>query len=107
MKSIKILALVMMAALMTAGCATKVQFTSEPEGAVIRYRGAGRASYRWNTASQVTPAEATVYYGKITAYAVWIDKDGNQIDSEHKDVILSNWRDVETVHFNKATDTKK
>lgn len=107
MKLFKVLALAMMAVLMTTGCATKVKFTSEPEGAVIRYRGAGRAAYRWNTASKRTPAEVEVYYGKITAYAVWIDKDGNQIDSEHKDVILSNWRDVETVHFNKATDTKK
>lgn len=107
MKLFKVLALAVMAVLMTTGCATKVQFTSEPEGAVIRYRGAGRAAYRWNTASKRTPADVEVYYGKITAYAVWTDKDGKHVYSEQKDVSLSNWKDVETVHFNKSTDARK
>ena len=104
MKLFKVLALAIMAVLMTTGCATKVKFTSEPEGAVIRYRGAGRAAYRWNTASTRTPAEADVYYGKITAYAVWTDKSGKHTYSNPKDVTLSNWRDTETVHFDKSKD---
>lgn len=107
MKLFKVLALAMMAVLMTTGCATKIQFTSEPEGAVIRYRGAGRAAYRWKTASSRTPAEAEVYYGKITAYAVWTDKNGKDVYSEPRDVSLSNWKDVETVHFDKNTDVRK
>ncbi len=107
MKLFKVIALAIMAVLMTTGCATKIQFTSEPEGAVVRYRGAGRAAYRWNTASSRTPSETKVYYGKITAYAVWTDEDGTHVYSEPKDVVLSNWRDVEIVHFDRATEARK
>lgn len=91
------------------GCATKIKVTSEPAGAMVRYRGEGRASYRWKTAPKLTPCEFSVPYGRISAYAIWPDKAQaktesggmNGVQSERKQVNLSLLRDEESIHFTK------
>ena len=89
------------------GCATKIKVTSDPAGAMIRYRGEGRASYRWKTAPKATPCEFDVYYGRISAYAIWPDGaqgaagSFNAVKSEPQEVSLSAFRDVEALHFTK------
>lgn len=82
----KILLLAAVAAL-AAGCVTHVRVESDPAGAMIRYRGEGRAAFRWKTASAVAPAEFDTYYGRISVYARW--PDGTE--SDHVMVPLSSW----------------
>lgn len=84
----RILLLAALAAL-SAGCATHVRIQSEPAGAMIRYRGEGRAAFRWKTAPTTAPTEFDTRYGRISVYAVW--PDGTK--SEHVMVPLSSWQD--------------
>jgi hypothetical protein len=81
------------AALLGAGCVSTVRVRSEPEGAMIRYRGEGRAAFRWKTAPTSAPTSFDVYYGRISVYGIW--PDGSQ--SAHRTVTLSNWRDPDEI----------
>lgn len=109
MKTKYIFACLLAGSMLAGGCATKIKVTSEPSGAMIRYRGEGRASYRWKTAPTLTPCEFSVPYGRISAYAIWPgpaqagDESGamNGIHSEKKQVDLSLLRDEESIHFTK------
>ena len=98
--------------LFASGCATKVQFTSDPPGAHIRYRGEGRAAFRWKTIPETTSYDAAnplvekIYYGRITAYADWhdgkIDPETRKLTpvlSERQEINLSSFDDVVKVHF--------
>ena len=91
--------------LFVSGCATRMRITSEPEGALVRLRGEGRAAFRWQTGPTVTPCEMDVYYGRVSAYVIWPNGETSKpgqisgVKSEKKTVKLSNWRDVETIHF--------
>ena len=92
-----LLPLLLAAAALGAGCASTVQVRSEPAGARVRWRGEGRASFRFRDAPSPAPTTLEgVYYGRITAYAVW--PDGTQ--SRPTEVVLSNWRDPDLVHLN-------
>ncbi len=87
-----LLPLLLAAAALGAGCASTVRIQSEPAGARIRWRGEGRASFRWKDAPAPAPVVLEdVYYGRISAYAVW--PDGSQ--SRKTEVVLSNWGDPE------------
>ena len=66
-------AAVALAAVLATGCATNVHVRSEPEGAMIRYRGEGRATFRWKTAPTTAPADLKLWYGRVSAYAIWPD----------------------------------
>ena len=89
-----LLPLLLAAAALGAGCASTVQVRSEPAGARIRWRGEGRATFRWQDAPGPAPTTlADVYYGRISAYAIW--PDGSQ--SRKTEVVLSNWRDPDPV----------
>ena len=81
------------AALLACGCASHVRVRTEPAGAMVRYRGEGRAAFRWKTAPTAAPTAFDVKYGRISAYAVW--PDGSQ--SRHETVVLSNWRDPDEI----------
>ena len=81
------------AVLLCSGCASHVRVRTEPAGALVRYRGEGRAAFRWKTAPSAAPTEFDVYYGRISAYAIW--PDGSQ--SRHEMVTLSNWRDPDEI----------
>ena len=101
-----ILPLLAVAALFVSGCATKVVITSAPPGAQVRYRGEGRAAFRWKDAPTVTPTEIKVYYGRISAYAFWEagppDPETGKIPVElsvTKEVSLSSSREKEELHF--------
>lgn len=104
-----LLPLMLVAAFLSGGCATKMVITSEPAGAMVRLRGEGRAAFRWQTGPTVTPCEMDVYYGRVSVYVIWPEKvvDGgktgmtfqNGTKSEKKEIELSAWRDVEKVHF--------
>lgn len=83
-----------------SGCATTVKFSSTPDAAMIRYRGEGRASFRWKTASDKTPCEEKMYYGRMSARAIWAD----DTVSVSKTVPLSMFRSTEEVSFDKAKD---
>ena len=90
-----VLSALLAAALLAGGCATHVRVRTEPaEGAVIRYRGEGRASFRWKTAPTTSPAEFDVYYGRMSVYAYW-PATGQR--SEKRMLTLSNWRDPDEV----------
>ena len=89
-----LLPLLLAAAALGAGCASTVRIQSEPAGARVRWRGEGRASFRWRDAPAPAPTTLEgVYYGRISAYAVW--PDGSQ--SPKTEIVLSNWRDPEPV----------
>jgi len=89
------------------GVSTHVRIRTEPAGGAIRYRGEGRASFRWqwarNHRAKVregmelpiarTETEFDTRYGRITAYAVW--PDGTQ--SPKVTVPLSSFRDPEPI----------
>lgn len=72
---------------------------------MVRLRGEGRAAFRWMTGPTVTPCEIDVYYGRVSVYAIWPDNVPastgkiNGVKSEKKQIDLSLWRDVESVHF--------
>ncbi len=91
-RNFAVAALVLCAALAT-GCATRVRIESEPAGAMIRYRGEGRATFRWKTAPTAAPADLKLYYGRISAYAIW--PDGTV--SEKKTLSLSALRPEEKI----------
>ena len=87
-----LLPLLFLATALGAGCASTVRIQSEPAGARIRWRGEGRASFRYRDAPGPAPTTIDrVYYGRISAYAIW--PDGSQ--SRKTEVVLSNWRDPE------------
>ena len=89
-----LLPLLLAAAALGAGCASTVRIQSEPAGARIRWRGEGRASFRWRDAPSPAPTTLDgVYYGRISVYAIWPDG----AESQHREVVLSNWRDPEPV----------
>lgn len=89
-----LLPLLLAAAALGAGCASTVQVRSEPAGARIRWRGEGRATFRWKDAPSPAPTTlADVYYGRISVYAIWPDG----AESPRREVVLSNWRDPEPV----------
>lgn len=97
MKTLPLAVALCAAAVLCGGCATRVKVRTEPAGAMVRYRGEGRAAFRWKTAPTASPTEFDVYYGRISAYAVW--PDGSQ--SRHETVTLSNWRDTEEIVLRK------
>lgn len=106
MKENKMLFVLLLAfGLFAGGCATRMRITSEPEGALVRLRGEGRAAFRWKTGPTVTPCEMDVYYGRVSVYVIWpngnVAEPGRMrgIKSEKKTVTLSNWHSVENVHF--------
>ena len=101
-----ILPLIAATALFVSGCATTIKVTSAPPGAQVRYRGEGRAAFRWQDAPTVTPTEIKVYYGRISAYAFWEDGPLNPetgkipvVLSVTKELKLSSVRDTEELHF--------
>ncbi|MBR1608492.1 MAG: hypothetical protein IJ678_02620, partial [Kiritimatiellae bacterium] len=81
------------AALLSCGCATRVLVKSEPEGAWIRYRGEGRATFRWKSAPTAAPADLKLYYGRVSAYAIWPDGSVSDVAT----VPLSASRPVEEI----------
>lgn len=86
-------ALCALCAALATGCASHVRVVTEPAGALVRYRGEGRAAFRWKTAPTASPTAFDVYYGRVSAYAIW--PDGSR--SRHKTVSLSNWRDPDPI----------
>ena len=89
-----VLPLLLAAAALAAGCASTVAIRTEPAGARVRWRGEGRASFRWRDAPSPAPTTLDgVYYGRISVYAIWPDG----AESQHREVVLSNWRDPEPV----------
>ena len=85
----RLIAICALAAL-AAGCSTHVRIRTEPEGGVIRYRGEGRAAFRWQYAYPTkTKTEFDTRYGRITTYARW--PDGSE--SEKVSVSLSSFED--------------
>ena len=106
MKTTFLLPLLAASVIFSSGCATKVNFTSDPPGAFIRYRGEGRAAFRWKTEPVRTPTMVKMYYGRISAYAIWPDGKTDPdtkllipVKTEPQEVSLSALRDSEAVHF--------
>jgi len=100
-----LLATLLALGLFAGGCATRIRITSEPEGALVRLRGEGRAAFRWKTGPTVTPCEMDVYYGRVSAYVIWPNGETSKpgqisgVKSEKKTVTLPNWGEDETIHF--------
>ncbi len=92
-----------LAACLLTGCATRLHIVSEPAGAVVRVRGEGRASFRWETGKTTTPCDMNVYYGRVSSYVIW--PDGTR--SVTKTVPLSNWERDTTISFCKTDDAAK
>lgn len=104
-KPLSVLSLLLIAALgiFATGCATTVTVTADEPGALIRYRGKGRPSYRWRTAGLVRkpgdPCSFKAHYSTVTTYAVWNEGSPNERRSEAVDIPLSNWRDPDIVRL--------
>ncbi len=92
-------------AFLATGCATRMIITSEPEGAMVRLRGEGRAAFRWKTGPSATPCEMDVYYGRVSVYVIWPDGEEKApgrlrgVVSERQTRDLSLWHRTEAVHF--------
>ncbi len=87
--------LTMLAAAALCGCTTTVKVSTDQPGAIVRYRGEGRAAFRWKTAPTASPTEFGVRYGRISVYAIW--PDGKE--SEHVMRSLSSSRPVEEINL--------
>lgn len=91
-------------ALMAAGCVSTVTVTSDTPGALIRYRGKGRPSYRWKTGGLVKqPGDTCSFranYSAVDVYAIWDEGTDKMRKTETVTVPLSNWRDPDVVHLN-------
>lgn len=88
---------------LAAGCMSTVTVTADEPGALIRYRGKGRPSYRWRTAGLVRgpdkPCVFKAHYSTISLYGVWDEGTPKERRSEVVDLPLSNWSDPDTVHL--------
>lgn len=60
---------------------------------MIRYRGEGRATFRWKTAPSTAPTDLKLWYGRMSAYAIW--PDGTVSDVETRS--LSSMRPEEEI----------
>lgn len=90
-------------ALAGAGCMTNVSVTADEPGALIRYRGKGRPSYRWKTGGLVKkPGDTCSFranYSAVDVYAIWDEGTPKMKKTETVTVPLSNWRDPDVVHL--------
>ena len=97
------LLLVAAVGLFSVGCVSTVTVTTDEPGALVRYRGKGRPSYRWKTAGIVRkagdPCTFQAHYSTVTAYAVWNEGTPNERRTEPVDIPLSNWRDPPLVRL--------
>ena len=89
--------------LWSAGCVSTVSVTTDEPGALVRYRGKGRPSYRWTTAGLVrkagTPCTFQAPYSTVTVYAVWDEGTPGERRTEPVDIRLSNWSDPPLVRL--------
>ncbi len=87
--------------LLATGCVSVVTVTADQPGALIRYRGKGRPSYRWHTAGLVKNPGDTVsfetHYSTVSVRALWDEGTPNERRSEIVDIPLSNWHDPDSV----------
>jgi hypothetical protein len=101
-KSFPLLFLAVLA--LATGCVSTVSVTSDTPGALVRYRGKGRPSYRWKTAGLVRkPGDVCTFrapYSAVDVYACWDEGKPTFRETETVTVPLSNWRDPDTVHLN-------
>lgn len=61
------------------GCSTPVTVTTDPPGATIYCRGAGRPAYKWTYRGATTDGQPVIFkvpYNAIKTMAVWPAKDG-------------------------------
>ena len=74
--------------LVFAGCMTPVTVMTDPPGATVYSRGAGRPAYRWEykgTTAGDQPVMFKVPYNAIKTYAIWPAADGKP-DAESAEV---------------------
>lgn len=66
------------AVVMFVGCKTPITITTEPAGAVIWTKGAGRSAYQWSYKGTTDKGPVTfdAAYSAIRTVAVWKDADG-------------------------------
>ena len=92
-------------AVMATGCVSNVTVTSNDPGALIRYRGHGRPSYRWKTGGLVKkPGEKCTFganYSSVEVYAIWDEGKPTMYKSEPVLVPLSNWRDPAPIRIDR------
>lgn len=92
-----------LAVLFTAGCASTVTVTANEPGAMIRFRGHGRPSYRWQTPAGGLVRKAgdscqfKTRYSTIDVYAIWDEGTEKAAKSDVVTIPLSNWSDPEPV----------
>lgn len=100
---LRLSSLVLLGLLSTTGCLSTVTVTADAPGAIIRCRGYGRPSYRWQTVAGgiiKKPGDSCQFqtrYSTIQLYASW--PDGKE--SEKVVVPLSNWTDPEPITLRK------
>lgn len=102
MKSRSFLFLFAVLACCLAGCTTQINVHTDPSGAKIRYRGEGRAAFRWKDAPTLGDASFPVRYGRISVYALWPDG----VRSDPVTLPLSMWRKEETVNLTRPGTVK-
>lgn len=90
------------AACCLAGCTTQINVQTDPGGAKIRYRGEGRAAFRWKDAPTLGEARFPVRYGRISLYALWPDG----VRSETVTIPLSMRRKEENVKLTRPDAVK-
>lgn len=104
MKKSLFLALASFALVLSTGCVSTVSVTSDTPGAVIRYRGKGRPSYRWKTVGYVKkPGDVCKFranYSSIDVYAYWDEGKPTFRKTDTTTVPLSNWHDPALIHLN-------
>jgi hypothetical protein len=89
---------ILLALILASGCASTVKVTSDPPGALVRFRGSGRASYRWKTVG-ITPCEYRARYNAVKTVVFW--KDGTASEIKRTEIPFVLFGEPEPVHFTK------
>lgn len=83
------------ALLALSGCMTPVTVTTDPPGATVYCRGAGRPSYRWKYRGSTKDGQPVIFkvpYNAINTMVVWPASDGRpavQSETRHTSLFFT------------------
>ncbi|MBR3086624.1 MAG: hypothetical protein IKH04_09515 [Kiritimatiellae bacterium] len=85
-----------------AGCMTPVTVTTDPPGATVYCRGAGRAAYRWKYRGATKDGQPVVFkvpYNAIKTMVVWPASDGKPAMQSEEAYTKLLFKEEPVLHF--------
>lgn len=101
-KSLFALAATLAATLALSGCMTPVTVTTDPPGATVYSRGAGRPSYRWKYRGSTKDGDPVIFkvpYNAIKTRVVWPASEGKPAMQSEEAYTQLLFNDPPVLHF--------